>query len=44
MSHGHVITRSTYLFCKGKQTNRSKTFFSGTGPQDNMSIWENLKK
>ena len=28
MSHGDVITRSTSSFCKGKQSNRSKTFFS----------------
>ena len=28
MSHGDVITRSTSFFCKGKKTNRSKTFFS----------------
>ena len=27
MSHGDIISRSTYFFCKGKQTNRSKTFF-----------------
>ena len=28
MSHGDAITRYTYFFCKGKQTNKSKTFFS----------------
>ena len=28
MSSGDVISRFTYFFCKWKQTNRSKTFFS----------------
>ena len=44
MSHDDVITRSTKLFCKGKQPNRSKTFFSWKNLQHTMYIWENLKE
>ena len=44
MSHGDVITRSTYLFIKGSKLIEVKPFFHRISPQDTMYIWENLKK
>ena len=44
MSHGDIITKSTQLFCKGKQTTEVKIFYVELNSQHSMYKWENLKK
>ena len=44
MSHGDVLTRSTQLFFKRKETNRSKTLFSWNNSSTNYVHMEKSKK
>ena len=43
MSHGDVITRSTYFFVKESKLTEN-LFFYEISPQHTVYIWENLKK
>ena len=43
MSHGDVVTTSTYFFVKESKLAEVKPFFDGLSPQHTKYIWENQK-